>query len=388
MHTSSPRVLILDLSRHYGGSSSRILALIRNSPSGSIALAGLENGAVTRQARAEGLPTHILAAHKADPRILPRLIRLIRSEGYQVLDTQNIQSKFWGSLAACRSQLALVSTLNSWYADEHGSSLKGLLYKTIELRTNRCLSRYIVVSQRDRRSLLRSGVPAERIDLIYNAVDIRPDSISADPQWLRAMLGMPQDSILCLAVGRLVPVKGYDVLVQAMCRIASQAPLLACILIGSGPQEPALRRQIREAGLEERLRLAGYREREFVLKALKSADLFVMPSRYEGTPIALLEAAALGLPILATHRGGIPELVTHGVHAHLVPAENPEALAAGLLRLSTDRPYASSLARAARERVRREFNLTTQVQATWRAYHLAWQDHLARRNARALTGKA
>src|SRR4030095_5801658 len=94
-HTSSPKVLIVDFSNHYGGASSRVLSLMSRAKPGTIALAGLESGAITKQARLLGLQVHTLANHKADPRLLARLVTLIRQEGYDVLDSQNIQSKFW-----------------------------------------------------------------------------------------------------------------------------------------------------------------------------------------------------------------------------------------------------------------------------------------------------
>ena len=111
--SSSPKVLIVDLSENYGGSSSRVLSLMARAKHGSMALAGLRSGAITREATRVGLPVHILASHKADPRLLPRLIRLIRSEGYAILDSQNIQSKFWSNIAALITKTGLVSTLNS-----------------------------------------------------------------------------------------------------------------------------------------------------------------------------------------------------------------------------------------------------------------------------------
>ncbi|NOZ72339.1 MAG: glycosyltransferase family 4 protein [Chloroflexi bacterium] len=373
---SLPKALIVDLSQRYGGSTSRVLSLMANTTSGKIGLAGLEKSAVTRQAVKLGLPVHIVGRHKGDPRILPRLIHLIRREKYDVLDTQNIQSKFWGSLAAYLTHTALVSTLNSWYTSEHGrGSLKGRLYMTLELMTNRGLDLYITVSERDRQALRRAGIPEEDIELIYNAVDIDPGVIPADPRWLRTHFDLPAQSIVCTAVGRLVPVKGYDVLIRAVQRIAAQVPQLACLIIGRGECEEALTRQIRQAGLEHRVRLAGYHDRSTVLAAVKASDIFVMPSRYEGTPIALLEAAALGCPILATDRGGIPELVSHEKHALLVPADDPDALAQALARLSTDRAYARQLARNARRRIRSDFNTDAQIRATWNAYKKAWLKH-------------
>src|SRR5687767_11949285 len=96
----SPKILILDLSKHYGGSNSRILSLMTRSEPGTIGLAGLKNGVITKQATERGLRVHAVSGHKADPRLLFRLMKVIREEGYNVLYSQNIQSKFWANLAA------------------------------------------------------------------------------------------------------------------------------------------------------------------------------------------------------------------------------------------------------------------------------------------------
>ena len=111
---------------------------------------------------------------------------------------------------------------------------------------------------------------------------------------------------------------------------------------------------------------------------LKSSDIFVMPSRYEGTPIALLEAAALARPILASSTGGIPELVKHEEQALLVPPGNSTALAQGLLKLTLDRPYAEMLGKNAQQRICQSFDLDSQVDITWNAYGKA----LNKRNMR------
>jgi glycosyltransferase involved in cell wall biosynthesis len=114
------------------------------------------------------------------------------------------------------------------------------------------------------------------------------------------------------------------------------------------------------------------------MSILKSSDIFVMPSRYEGTPIALLEAAALGRPILAACAGGIPELVTHEQHAYLVPTHDPAALAEGFVRLAQDREYARRLGESAQQRVRERFNPESQVTETWSAYEKALTRHKTR----------
>lgn len=367
-----PKTLIVDLSNLYGGSSSRVLSLLTRFPAGTAALAGLERGAVTREALRLGLPVHVLGSRKTDPRILGRLVRLIRAEGYQILDSQNIQSKVFASLAASLTRVALVSTLNSWYANEHGkASLKGKIYTAVELATNWNLSLYIAVSERDRQNLLRAGVRADDIALIYNAVDAAQPP-PADRGFLRREFNLPADSTVCLAVGRLVRVKGYDVLVEAMKQVSDQKRNITCVIVGEGEAREELTRQIHEAGLDGRVILAGYLPRETIASALASCDVFAMPSRYEGTPIAVLEAAAMACPILASDAGGIPELVANEEHALLVQPEDPSALAQGLIRLGADRAFARRLGENAQRRVREKFSLEAQVAATMDAYRKAW----------------
>jgi glycosyltransferase involved in cell wall biosynthesis len=346
---------------------------------GTVALAGLRSGAITRQAIQLDLPVHIVASHKADPRLLLRIVQVIRRGGYNLLDSQNIQSKFWANLAAILTRTSLVSTLNSWYANEHGkASIKGGIYTSLELCTNQSLDLYITVSEKDRQSLLQAGLPEDKIELIYNAVDMNTSTIHGDSEWLKKKFNLPPDSIICTAVGRLVPVKGYDVFIDAVQKIASQVPQLVCLIVGEGECKEELHKQIQEAGLENRVHLVGYFDRPDAMSILKSSDIFVMPSRYEGTPIALLEAAALARPILASATGGIPELVQHEDHAFLVPPGNPTALAQGLMKLTLDQEYARSLGQNARQRIQKKFNLESQVDATWRAYQKALDKHSLR----------
>jgi glycosyltransferase involved in cell wall biosynthesis len=377
--SDSPKVLILDLSKYYGGSNSRILSLMARSKPGTVGLAGLGNGVITQQAMQMGLRVHALSGHKADPRLLFRLIKVIREEGYTVLDSQNIQSKFWANLAALMTGTALVSTLNSWYAHEHSTTLlKGRLYTALELWTNQGLDLYITVSEKDRQMLLASGIAEEAIELIYNTIDLDVSSIPGNSEGLKREFDLPPQAIVCTGIGRLVPQKGFDILIEAFAQIAAQVPDLYCLVIGEGEDREKLSTQIREAGLEKRIRLLGYQDRTKAMSILKSSDIFVMPSRYEGTPIALLEAAALGRPILAACAGGIPELVTHEQHAHLVPIHDPAALAQGFVKLAQDRDYAARLGQNAQARVRERFNPESQVRETWAAYEKALARHRAR----------
>ncbi len=374
-HAPLPKTLIIDLSTQYGGSNSRVLALMEKFPLGQIALACLLNSPIHQQAMKRNLTVYPVAAHKADPRILLRLCKIIKHGQYKILDTQNIQSKFWGSIAALITKSALVSTLNSWYANEHGgNSLKGKIYTLIELKTNFCLDRYITVSSMDRQSLLNSGFRSELVDLIHNAIEVDAENIHRNAKSLKEKFNLPDDAIVCIAVGRLVWAKGYDYLIKAFTFIAEQNSRLHCLIVGDGELFQHLSNQISEAGLEKRVLLIGYQEHDVVLSLIKSSDFFVLPSEHEGTPIALLEAAALERPIIATRCGGIPEVVKHGKQALLVPIGDVQALASALLKFANDQEYANELGKNAKIKIQTDFSLNAQVEATKQAYIKAWEN--------------
>jgi len=351
-----------------------VLGLMSGFPPEQIGLAAIADSPVFGQARKMGFSVYPVGAHKADWRILPNLIKVIRDKQYKVVDTQNIQSKLWGSLAARLTGAALVSTLNSWYRFEHGKNLKGIFYTWLELLTNPWLDGYIVVSKTVYDALRNSIKKAPFIDLIYNAIGLRPEEIPGNPAQLKVKFNLPVNAIVCSAAGRLVWAKGYEDLIAAISQVAKPVPNLFCIIVGEGELRSSLDAKIEQAGLKARVILAGYVEHDEVLSILKSSDIFVMPSRQEGTPIALLEAAAIGVPILATSSGGIPELVENGKQALLVPPGDSPALAAGLLELSQNPKRRRDLAMQAQAHVRAAFSLEAQVLATRLAYQKAF-DH-------------
>lgn len=370
------KVLIVDLSLGYGGSNSRVISLIKKIDSADVMLACLENSHLSKIAQKEGLSYFTVGKNKLNPIILIKLIKLIKSYNIQVLDTQNIQSKFWGSLATSITNIALVSTINSWYTNEHGKfSLKGRFYTFLELLTNWGLDLYITVSEKDKASLINSNVDGKKIELIYNAVELNNESISGTSEWLREKYFFSKESIICVAVGRLVHIKGYDVLIDAAFIAKQKSDKLVVIIVGEGEERSKLELQINTLNLKETVTLIGYQSHENVLSIIKSSDFFIMPSRYEGTPVALLEAAALGKPIIASNSGGIPELVKNEVHALLVPPENPKILAEAINKFYFNQKVANILGSTAKKMVQEKFSLKMQVSQTINAYQKAFDNH-------------
>ncbi len=360
------RALIVDLSTRFGGASMRALHLIKGMPAGQAALAGLEGSPSIRMAADFGLELYVVGRSKYDPLIFKRLARLAKSKGFNIFDTQNAQSKLWGTLAARIAKAGLVSTLNSWYLAEHQGRWRGRFYQGLEFFTMPWTDAFITVSSDIEKNLKNACAKNISTAMIPNAATIDMGTIKdLSTDWLRSKFDLPKDSIICCAVGRLVEAKGYQHLINSL---HSLDPRFVCLIIGEGHLRHVLAENINKLGLQERIRLIGFSEPEEVLKIVSSSDIFVMPSISEGTPIAILEAAALGKPIVATKTGGIPEILTNNKHAILVEPGNEKQLADAVFWMYNHWNQAKKMGSLAREHIEKHYSLNNQVKETLAVY--------------------
>jgi len=161
----------------------------------------------------------------------------------------------------------------------------------------------------------------------------------------RARLGLPADAFVIAGVGRLVPIKGFDLLVDALPAIAAQVPSARALLIGDGEERAALEARAAALGVSERLSITGaVTDVEGVLAA---ADVLAAPSRNEGMGRVLVEAMAIGLPVVGTTVGGIPDVIIDGECGRLVAPDDAAALAAALAELGSDAALRAKLGAAA-----------------------------------------
>jgi glycosyltransferase involved in cell wall biosynthesis len=171
------------------------------------------------------------------------------------------------------------------------------------------------------------------------------------------------------AVGRLDPIKGFSVLIDACALLAQRDVQFTCEIIGDGPQRSELTARIARHALQDRVRLLGALEQREVRKRVNQACVFALPcvtlpnGDQDGIPVALMEAMALRVPIVTTPVSGIPELVTNGVSGLLVPSADPVALANAILRVLTDDDLADRLASAGRRVVEDRYDVNTAVAA-------------------------
>ena len=243
-------------------------------------------------------------------------------------------------------------------------------------RQARRASAIVAPSPAIREELLAAGFPPDRVVLLANGVPLGPppsDSRRAQARQAiaaaNAALALPPGARLALYTGRLHEAKGLSELVTAWADVADRrldfarpdrpAPDARLWLVGEGPQREALARQIDSLGLGGRVVLTGSFDN--VDDLLAAADLFVLPSHEEGMSVALLEAMAAGLPIVASDIPGNRGLIRDGVEGLLVPAGNPPALAQAIERILLDPAASAKLGAAARRRVEENFSLDRMV---------------------------
>jgi len=182
---------------------------------------------------------------------------------------------------------------------------------------------------------------------------------------VRAELGIPEDAPVVGSVANFKAAKDHATLLRAAAQVRQAIPSVRFVLVGQGPLEAETRRLAGQLGLDQTVVFAGFRTDATRLMA--GFDAFALSSTYEGLPIALIEAMAVGCPAVVTRVGGTPEVVADGVHGFLVPPRDPAALAAGLTRLLGDRALRDSLGEAAAARAQ-DFYIRTAVRRMEQVY--------------------
>ena len=235
--------------------------------------------------------------------------------------------------------------------------------RVLAMRLLPTLGATVVAVSSDIRSYLEGALGVRGVRVIPNGIDVHRYE-GGNRAAARRTLGLDPEACIIGAVGNLYRVKGHAVLVEAVARLGD--PRLHVVIAGRGEEEAALRRQAASAGMGDRLHLLGFRED--VPQLLAAFDFYALPSFSEGQSLALIEAMAAGLPIVASRVGGNPEILTDGEHGLLCGAGDAEALAAALRRLIADPAAAGRLAEAGRARARAEFSLEAMVKRYRRLY--------------------
>jgi glycosyltransferase involved in cell wall biosynthesis len=308
------------------------------------------------RAAALGVPVRLVAPMPlglAGARQVPALVRLLRRERPAVFHahmSSPVACK-WGLAAAVLARVPAV--LGTVQVGAYEPPNRSAYWQLRALAHG--VDRYLAVSREIADELTGGlGWPAEKVEVVYNAVDTERAAVEAPPG-LREQLGGSATRPLVLTPARLNPQKGHRVLLEAIAGVPDALFLLA----GDGPERAPLEAQAERLGVADRVRFLG--RREDVPQLLAACDVFALPSLYEGSSLAVLEAMAAGIPIVSSAIGGTEELIDDGRSGLLVEPGDAEELAAALRRVLGDEELRRSLAARARERV--EAGLTREQMA-------------------------
>jgi glycosyltransferase involved in cell wall biosynthesis len=294
-----------------------------------------------------------------DLRACLALYRLFRRQRPHIVHLHLLKARVLGGMAARLARVPLV------VETFHGTLFRGYyrggltrLLIALERAVARWMDGVVAVSPAVKDELVGHRVVApEKVTVIPLGLDlgrlVRPDL----PRGLfRAELGVGPDVPLVGAVGRLVPVKGLDTLLEAAALVARRQPRAVFVLVGDGPQRPVLVARTRALALDGQVRFVGWRmDVEHIYPDL---DVVVLPSLHEGTPVSVIEAMAAGRPVVATSVGGVPDLIRDRDTGLLVPPRDPGALAAAILELLEDPALRARLGAAARPAVYPGFDVS------------------------------
>lgn len=310
---------------------------------------GEDSNLFVDNAREHSIPVHTIPERSAyDRATLGALAGLVSTVNPDVIQTHAVKAHFLARLAGLPQRAP-------WIAFHHGytwPAWRNRLYNELDRWSLRAAHKVLTVSRPFQRELERKGVRTERIEIIHNA--IRPDwgrevRMADAAAALRAGLKIAPDRKIILIVGRLSREKDHVTLIEAVNRLRTRlAPCL--IIVGEGPERLRIERKIQALGLEGYVVLTGHQKSAEPYYGM--ASVAVLSSLSEGSPNALLEAMAAGVPVVATAVGGIPEIVTHGESALLVQAGDISGMSDAIARVLESSDEAESMAAQAHQLIR------------------------------------
>jgi len=295
------------------------------------------------------------------------IAELLRDNAVDILHTHGGIAGLYGRLAARKAGTpAVVHTVHGIHYLHYRNPAAKRAFIALERRLSRFTDAVVFVSAADMEKAVRLRLalpPKARI--IRNGVTPIARERLRDPAAVRAELGAVGKPLV-VAVSRLHRQKGVEFLLRAVPLVRAEIPDVRVVVAGGGPLAKRLGTELKALRIVDNAALIG--ERKDALDILAAADLFVLPSLWEGLPYVLVEAAALGKPIVATDIDGVREVIRSGATGVLVPPRDPGALAASILLLLKDKAFADSLGAAARAEIPPKFSIERMMGETESLY--------------------
>jgi glycosyltransferase involved in cell wall biosynthesis len=327
-----------------------------------------------------GIP-HVLLTHATramapveDARALAELVRVFRRLRPAIVHTHNPKPGLYGRMAARLARVpVIVNTVHGLYAQAEDTHAKRALVYGLERAAGACSHAELVQNPEDLATLRRVGVPARKLTLLGNGIDLTrfdPEAIPpTDAAAARRELGGEDpDAVVVGLVGRLVREKGYLEVFEAARRLRSWVPHVRFAVVGDDDRDKADALTMRDIGDAAAAGVRFLGGRDDVERLYRGMDLYVLASHREGFPRSAMEAAAMGLPVVATDIRGCRQVVERDVTGLLVPPRDPVALADAVAALVHDPARRAAMGEAATAKAAREFDQRRCIDITLATY--------------------
>jgi len=298
-----------------------------------------------------------------------QLRQVLKRGSFEILHLHSAIAGFVGRAAAITGPpIKIVYSPEGFAFDEHVPNPERQMYLIAERLLGVRTDALVACSTTERNLAIQSHVAARsRTHLIYNPLDTASyRSESIDCGEIRAELGLARGAPVIVTVARMVPQKGLSHLVQAALRVARHSPAVKFVVVGDGRLRPELESQIATLGLDAHFVLTG--NRKDYLEIMAAADIFVLPSLWEGLPYAPVEAMLLGKPVISTTISGMIDVLGSGDGGILVAPGDSDALAEAVILLLEDEDLRRRLGRGGEARMRNLFAIERSMESMMSLY--------------------
>lgn len=323
---------------------------------------GIFEGKIKNSARI----LHFNFRNKFNLGLVYQLVKIIKEKDIQIVHSQGGRADFFARVAARIAKVpAVVSTVAMPVEGYDVGLLRKAVYVMFDRFSERFVDRFIVVSETLRERLIKKHrIPSEKIVKICNGIEAEDYHIDSEFGYkIKDEFSIEPDAKLIGTVGRLVWQKGLTYFIQAIKHIVDSelqiAGKIKFLIIGEGNERKSLEKLVMKLGIENNVIFTGFRKD--VKEILQALDIFVLPSIREGQPIILLEAMAMGKPIVATDIEGVNETVVDGLTGILLPPRDPHLLAEAIMYSLKDSKKAQEMGQAGRKIAEEKFNLKDKI---------------------------
>lgn len=320
-------------------------------------------------AREAGIKAHsVPMLHKLDFSIATKIRDLIAGEEIDVVHTHGVRANLVGRVAARMAGVeTVVTTVHSLLSQDYPDLFSRLVNMFIERASRSITSHFIAVSGGLQKELIKQGIAEDKITIIYNGLnpDLFEKKDTTTGKW-RQKAGLSQDKLLVAIVGRLHPVKGHGYFLKSAAEILKTRTDVHFLVVGSGPEREKLKEYTEKLGIREHVTFTGFVSD--VAELMPDLNLLIVPSLWEGFGLTALEAMALGVPVVATSVGGLPEIVHHGTTGLLVPPADETGLTRGIAWMLDHRQEALEMSAAAKSVVEEKFTASAMARNTQNLY--------------------